>query len=409
MANVLIIADDLTGAADTGLQFRRAGHSVRIRFADGGTARDTHQDSVLVVTTETRNAPAAEAERILRSVGEVMVQGAAPTLFKKIDSTLRGQVGIEIRTLLDYLPGRIAWTVPAYPQLGRRMENGVYTVNGVPLAATEFAHEIPHCPADSRIVSLLETQSGEPVAHVGAEIIERGADAITARISELTRGGTVRALLFDAATDTHIEHIVVASEQSEVPPLWVGSAGLAGALTKHTERKEAPSAPPSIPDSPAPVLVVAGSRNPVTRRQLHVLQKHEPSLLPHVVMESSDPPHNPATLTPRGILLTLPDAAPNPSPSETGRAAARLGEAAARTITEVGCDRLILTGGDIAAATCRRLNVDAMEIIGALEEGIPLLRLHGGAANSALVVTKAGGFGTEESLHRAFKFLTGTL
>jgi D-threonate/D-erythronate kinase len=409
MTTTLIIADDLTGAADTGLQFRRAGLAAHIRFTDSGLLPLVSSTAVEVVSTETRNASAEEAARVHRAVGAGAARDAPALLLKKIDSTLRGHIGVEIRALRDSLPERIAWIVPAYPKLGRRMENGVYTVNGIPLAATEFAREIPDIPADSRVLSLLQRQMGEAVAFIGAAVIEEGEDAITACVQEQTQNGTIRAVLFDAVTEAHIERIVAAGRRAETPLLWVGSAGLAGVLAKCIMREPTRADVASLIPYSAPVLVVAGSRNPVTRRQIAFLRAREMSLVYHV-LPLSGPPFTCADGsdgTPRGILLSLPEAAPTVSPTETADAAARLGDAAAHLAAWTGSQRLILTGGDIAAATCRRLSVEAMQILGALEEGIPLLRLHGGAADGAFVVTKAGGFGTEESLYRAFKFLAG--
>jgi uncharacterized protein YgbK (DUF1537 family) len=69
--------------------------------------------------------------------------------------------------------------------------------------------------------------------------------------------------------------------------------------------------------------------------------------------------------------------------------------------------RLVLTGGDIAAATCAGLNVEALQIVDQVEEGMPLLRVGGGLADGAMVVTKAGGFGSPSSLHNAFQRLVG--
>ena len=87
-------------------------------------------------------------------------------------------------------------------------------------------------------------------------------------------------------------------------------------------------------------------------------------------------------------------------------AADRLADAAANALPEGGNIRLLLTGGEIAAAVCRRLRVDSLRILDAVEEGVPLVRLCGGIADGALAVTKAGGFGAEDSLYRAFLRLT---
>jgi D-threonate/D-erythronate kinase len=416
MPRVLVIADDLTGAADTGLQFYHGVRRVQIWFADDGSLlsrfceESLSASDALVLTTETRHATDEQAEYALREVGKAIAPFATrdsddslPTLFKKIDSTLRGGVGVETRALLDELPGRIAWIVPAYPKQGRRMENGVYTVNGVPLAATAFAHDIRHLSADSRIAPLLEAQIGKSVGFIGADFLERRPGEVAGQVNRLTESG-LRAVLFDAVTDEHIARIIAVSELCEGHPLWVGSAGLAGAMVPRdgsvvTDYRADISQPGG-----GPVIVVAGSRHPVTARQIGFLKTKTPSLHHRIVPLSGQTTSSVSTAH---ILLTLPESSPSVTTGDALRAASLLGAETARVIQETGSRRLILTGGDIAAAVCRSLGVQALEIVGAIEEAIPLLRLRGGIADGAFAVTKAGGFGAEESLHRAFKFLSG--
>lgn len=413
MQRVRIIADDLTGAADTSLAFWKSGLTVQIRFADTGpqdivgSLPPSHL--VEVLSTETRNATADDAKAILGNLILNATLSPNSLLLKKIDSTLRGWVGMEIRILLDSLPERIAWIVPSYPQMGRRMENGIYTVQGIPLAATEFAGEIPNGPPDSRIVPFLEEQLGESVGFVGLDILEQSAEVIAAYVKTILQSSKTRAILFDTTSDAHIAQIVAVSEYAETLPLWVGSAGLAGALAAHVHRPSKESPPLASLRSPAPqnhpIVIVAGSRNPTTRRQIAFLKAQEPQVYHGVLWD-----------LPRGFLedgtvatiLTPPEidiSADGIGPLEI---AAQLADQARIVIDSSGSRRFILTGGDIAAATCRYLNVDALEIVGMVEEGIPLLRLRGGIAAGALAVTKAGGFGTEESLYRAFKLLQGT-
>lgn len=424
MLQALVIADDLTGAADSGLAFHRAGSSVAIRFS--GTDEFWLLDNlaaagpdVLVLSTETRHSSPHEAHRILHEVGSQIRrithgrQSAVLDLFKKIDSTLRGHAGAEVHALLDVLPDCMAWIVPSYPKQGRRMSNGVYTVHGRPLADTEFARDIPDCPPDSRIAALFASPGDVAASVVSEAVVDRGTDAILARVRELRAAGR-DAVLFDAATDAQIERIVVAGRASDSRILWVGSAGLAGSLAgwpRGDGQRAALSAAPlpdALPDHGS-VIIAAGSRNAVTSRQVAYLVKcGAPQVIHHVVGLRVDPVRLPDDAPRvRHVLLTLPDdhAAPAIDPLV---AAALLGEAAAQAAVRRGAGaRLVLIGGDIAVATCRSLKAEALEILGAVEDGVPLLRIRGGMMDGALVITKAGGFGTEESLYTAYKLLVG--
>ena len=259
MKRAYVIADDLTGAADTGLPFWSRGLSATVLPLAADDAVLPNTADVVVLSTETRGGSEAEASATVgRLAGRLAPRLACvappPLLYKKVDSTLRGWVGAEVRALLDALPGYAAWVVPSYPKLGRRMENGVYTVHGRPLAQTEFARDISGCPPDSRVVPLLETQIGERVGFVPFEILAEPPDAIAeyARRQTCHRRQT-RVVLFDAATDEQIARIVAAGDLAGSPVLWVGSAGLAGPLAARLGGAGA-APPPTCLRFPRPAL-----------------------------------------------------------------------------------------------------------------------------------------------------------
>jgi uncharacterized protein YgbK (DUF1537 family) len=436
MARAVVIADDLTGAADTALPFWSHGLAATVAWADTAVDLPEHAE-VVALSTETRGRTEAAAGRILGRLGRRLAPllrtagaAAAPLPFKKIDSTLRGWVGAEVGALLDHLPGYTAWVIPSYPKLGRRMEAGVYTVQGTPLACTAFAHDVSGCPADSRVVPLLEAQLKERVGFVPAGVLDDGSGAVAACVRrQVGADRKTRVVAFDAATDEHIRRIVAEGAlavaegvSSGLPPiLWVGSAGLAGGLAAHLAPGKGAAASDDQFVAPSSVIVAAGSRNPVTLRQVAFLKER---VRVYQRMVSAGATLSPGDVTPPPleaedalgpVLLTLPDVAaadpPAPTAASQRAAASRLGAAAARALTQAlargGSRGLVLTGGEIAAATCRHLGVRSLEIIGQVEEGMPLLRLRGGPADGTLAVTKAGGFGDEESLYRAWKRLAG--
>ena len=387
MPQVLILADDLTGAADTGLPFQARGLRVRVHLAGGSDARldDAANDTadVAVLSIETRSLPLAEAQRQTRHAAERIAPfiGSVPAsvVYKKIDSTLRGWVGPETRLLLEALPDYCAWIVPAYPEQGRTMTNGIYRVHGAPLHETVFASELPGGGlTDSFLPSWLERQIGAPVGFVSARVVDAGVAAIVRAARHHRRAGR-RVLVFDAADGAQIRRVVAAGQGSGKPLLWVGSAGLGrGVAEMVAGSSDGDAGSPAVPrPGAATVVVVAGSRNPVTRAQVARL------------------------LRARGdddtVLVTPGEA----DAGDDARVVAdRLGARAADRIRQAppGGAALVLTGGDTAAAVLRHLGASALDILGAVEEAMPISRIVGGAANGALAVTKAGGFGAETSL-----------
>ncbi len=402
-AKALIIADDLTGAADTGLQFRNHDFSVRLSLTDGFLEGGTGSD-VQVISTESRNLSWSDAQTALRPMAASLsrMPHPAPLLYKKIDSTLRGWIGAEIKVMLDALPSSVAWIVPAYPKQGRRMEQGIYTVHGRPLHETEFISDVVGGIVDSLIPPLLERQIGERVCFIGTDTVLHGAKAIIATVHRARRESGVRAVLFDAATDEQIHSVVEAGRHTDTPILWVGSAGLAGAIARQLQpSSRIPETLPTL--EPGPVVISAGSQNPATHRQVAFLKERVSVrhwILPDIpTLEMDSRQHH---------LLTLPEASLADVRHEMRLAEASvLGKVTAEVIRGTSSKRIFLTGGDTAAATFRHLDVSFLEIIGTVEEAMPLLQVSGGPADGALAVTKAGGFGGEASLYNAFRALTG--
>ena len=129
-----VLADDLTGAMDTGVAFARAGLRTVVSF---GVPPGTSPD-VLVVTTDSR----AEGPLVaVRKVKQAARSLAGRYVYKKIDSTLRGNVGVEIRAALETLNLARAVVSPAFPGSGRTVLGGRLLVNGKPLEETGFAHD----------------------------------------------------------------------------------------------------------------------------------------------------------------------------------------------------------------------------------------------------------------------------
>ena len=184
------------------------------------------------------------------------------------------------------------------------------------------------------------------------------------------RAPQVRTL---AAENDDELHAAAAAVRSAA--IWIGSPGLAISLAGPTSRpRPAPTPPTQIPG--AAIVVAAGSRRTVTQRQVTAL----------------------TTAVPAGLtLLRPPDT--RYDPAQANAFAEDLGARAAAAGSLGRCG-LILTGGDIAAATCRHLGILSAEIVGVVEDGLPILR-----AGNTFMVTKAGGFGDDHSLVRAYHSL----
>jgi len=129
-----VIADDLTGAMDTGVGLAQAGLAAIITFS---TATHVVSDAV-VATTDSRAESATEAYRRVKAVAERFHDHY---IYKKIDSTLRGNIAAELQAVLDVTRAEHAVVCPAFPSIKRTVVNGVLLVDGVPVHQTGFARD----------------------------------------------------------------------------------------------------------------------------------------------------------------------------------------------------------------------------------------------------------------------------
>ena len=159
---VCIVADDLTGANDTALQFRLNGADTNILLSENIEKTQGEISQAWAISTESRNVPMDEAyEKVKRTV-EFLNNTLCPDYYyKKIDSTLRGNIAVEILAMLEVLGWDCAVIMPAFPQEGRITVGGYHLLNCIPIEMTEMACD-PHSPiTESHIPTLLKQQLGD--------------------------------------------------------------------------------------------------------------------------------------------------------------------------------------------------------------------------------------------------------
>ena len=246
--HIAVVADDLTGAGDTAVQFLRAGWSTELQLDAAPPNAE-----VVAVSTDSRALPAdraasaaAEAVRRLRDAG-------VARLYKKVDSTLRGPLRAEIDAVLDaWSPDAVAVVCPAFPATGRIVRDGVLLVDGVEVHRTAVGTDPVTPVSESRIAVLL-----------GAGHVRLTGDDARADAELLRAAGPV--VVADAETDEDLARLAAAVTALGPDAVPVGSAGLAARLA----RSWAPEA------EPAPALVVVTSLHQTARGQVEELAADE--------------------------------------------------------------------------------------------------------------------------------------
>jgi uncharacterized protein YgbK (DUF1537 family) len=216
MIRVGIVADDLTGAADTASQFVRTGWQTELQLRPGASAAQ-----VVAVTTDSRCLTASDAAKTVTDAVAHLRKVGVTHLYKKVDSTLRGHLRAEITAALDsWSPNAIAVVCPAFPAMGRTLVAGRLCVNGVPVSESGPGVD-PLAPvSESHVPTLI---GGSHVAH------EPGASARTLADRIAASG---RIVVVDAADDGQMQRLAEAVALLDSRTISVGSAGLAGCLAR---------------------------------------------------------------------------------------------------------------------------------------------------------------------------------
>ncbi|UFH48640.1 four-carbon acid sugar kinase family protein [Pseudomonas sp. KNUC1026] len=384
MKRLLILADDLTGAADCAVGF-----SARARCAvalQAGEPLPAGADVVALDLDSRRMAPEAAAlehRRVLALPGRERY-----ALYKKIDSTLRGNYAAEIAALSSR---GLALVAPAYPALGRTTRQGVQWLDGAPVDLSETWRN-EGLAGSANLVAALSAQGLRCARLARSELGEASE-----RVRQALADG-VQALICDADTDEDLAAIAQASAAHWQRLFWVGSAGLAKALEPWLEGHTAQAAIPTH----GPVLSVVGSMASHSHGQARYLAEASGALelvLDPQALLAGEHTHTAAVTQAlaggRDVVLTLDQQQRAP------QQAAALSQALAASLHQClsNAGTLIATGGETARALLEAAGIHQLELHAEPAPG--LVRAHARHLGRPLtVITKAGAFGAPDALLR---------
>lgn len=396
---VMILADDLSGAADCAVGFTRAGRRADVLLhADPEASRE--QGELVAIDTDTRPLPpAVAAERSLAAYRALRRPGQR--LYKKIDSTLRGPWAAEVAALQSV--AGMAIVAPSFPSVGRTVRDGRVFVQGQPLEDTA-TWQLEGRGRDAGLSEQLAA-AGMTSARIDAEALREQPEAIARLVAQHASQG-VHALVVDAASPQALRTLASATLDAATPLFWVGSGGLAQEIAALL-----PGAHLAVDGGPAlagPVLAAVGSVSAVSERQCALLLERaglQQIVVPPSLLRAggADPAWTPMsqrigdTLAGGADLLLRIGREQAPDMAEASRLAAGLAELVAPHFGRVGA--LMATGGETARAILTRAGVARLRLLEEIEPGVPLSRVAGGGPH---VVTKAGAFGSDEALYHGW-------
>lgn len=273
-----IIADDLTGANDSALQFRLRGINTQILLGDVFEPHDIENTQTWAISTETRNVSPHDAYECVKEVTEKFLATLKPDYFyKKIDSTVRGNIAVETLGILEVLGWDAAVIIPAFPIEGRITVGGYHLLKGVPIERTEMARD-PHSPTcESYLPALIKYQLPEElhqlIGLIELSTVMKGAGPILMKLNELIKNGK-KLIICDSVSSVDIEQIALAITKSDYTILPAGTAAGARAFSKiWTYQDDELMEKEVLPNLPK--LIVSGSATQITSNQIEKLEQSD--------------------------------------------------------------------------------------------------------------------------------------
>ena len=409
----VIVADDLTGANASGVLLKKIGLSVSSLFRLTGATE--HKADVLAYSTASRGLSSEEAFRRVREAF-LQLKSGGEFFNKRIDSTLRGNIGAEIDGALSALGGDFtAIVVPAYPDSGRIVANRTMLVNGMLLTESDAGRDPKMPVASDDVVDLVAQQTRHEVRYFSLKDLAQDIGSLAAAVSEAAKAA--RVLVFDAVRNEDVQKIAKAVLQSGCRVLTVDPGPLTMQFVYEMQVKE---------KREQKVLLVIGSVTATTKRQIaNLLKKRRVFFVDMRVEEFFEKERREAEI--RRVVNKICDAvdaedvllltttplsdeghldlkatakALGVTPEDVSRILSdTLAQAAGEILEKSGkLEGVYCSGGDITIALLEKLDADGIEV---RDEVLPLAvygRILGGRLPKLRIVTKGGMIGGDDAI-----------
>lgn len=430
MVKLLILADDFTGALDTGVQF--SGKGIRTQVVVSGHWVEPDSDcDVIVIDVETRHVPKEKAYEIVYDVCQQAVKYGICCFYKKTDSALRGNVGSELQAAADAVFGKNIVFVPAFPAMRRITVDGVHYIDGIPVKESVFGQD-PFEPVMYDRVDELLRATGYRGGVIGVSKAERKlqtAEDWKTQASEERRQKAAEAakqqlFLYDAETDADLDEIAEAVSKKSDIPILAGCAGFAAKLPELLKLPVKKSGDVKLKEN---LVFLCGSVNPITKSQIVYGEKMgipRIHLKPEEKLEISywDQPEGLGKirqLAKDGMQHIIIDSNDEEGHNDTMEYAAQKGYAIEdvrvrisetlgyllKKLIDAGMEgTYLITGGDTLIGFMKAIGVSELEPVNEIRPGCVLTSLNY-QDKKHYVITKSGGFGQERLIEQLTRIL----
>jgi len=405
MLKLLVLADDFTGALDTGVKFADNGISTQVIAARSvDFTKISSEIVVLVVDLQTRHQRPEVAYEVVYQISKEAHQFGIPYILKKTDSALRGNIGSELTALYDATGRSILSFIPALPSMARTTVNGIHLIEGIPVSESVFAKD-PFTPVKHGAVSdIIKEQSAVRTHVASGECIQINQEGIW---------------IFDSETDADLLATAKKLQEKNLLAIMAGCSGIGAVLPEVLElegnRKRKYQQPERF-------VVICGSVNPITTGQ--VLYAEQEGFM-HIALSLEEKMEATFWGTAHGQkrvreivallnsdskgLISSFDQEPSDATLEYGKQhgltatqvgaciAASIGRLLKEMIAQGLNATFLVTGGDTLLGFMRQIDHYELDMITEISPGSVLSQLSY-KGQSHQIISKSGGFGSEDLL-----------
>lgn len=396
----LVIADDLTGANDTGVHFLSNEENVEVvidaaNFTEGDF---DHAIDTLVINTGTRNiTPEESSERVEHYLDQYLTY-APSEIYKKIDSTLRGNVGAEIDAVMRKSNSKIACVAPAVPRNGRTTVGGICYVHGNPLNETEFAKD-PFSPVESSSAKeIIAKQTSRKTGVLPLQTIRANPDTALESLRSMVDDG-YEIIIADSETKEDLLRANELFSRLGEKVLYVGAAGFFHAISRSLSK-----APEVSFNNGLRTLFVTGSMMETSKQQSDwltekgYLKRTFSVISKHAVSDEQQEVSRVAQAVcadfrqERTVLIHT-----DRDSTEVADSAKSVGNTLSRIVLEIlkstKIDVLVVTGGETAVNILSLLRVHSLHLIDEPIPAVPVSVMNIPSDGDLLFISKAGSYG----------------
>lgn len=411
---IAVIADDLTGANDTGVQYKKNGYKTIVKVDSDFNMTDLKNYDVISINADSRILGMKSAYIKVLDIAKKFSAIEYEYIYKKMDSVFRGNIGTEIEAVLDAVNPDLTLAAPSFPANGRVLKNGYsYMIND----NEELGERIIN------VTELIQRELNRSIENISIDLVREGTNRLISYIESKLQDG-IDVFLVDAINDDDLRIVAEIYKKINKKIVFCGSAGLAQQLAlispKMTEI--------DYVNEDGITLLVIGTRNKFTLSQTNnikeaydlpvfdvqvreIIDGNEENIIENVIGKVS------GSISSGNKLIILKTCKEDEDDFEESlkqdsnevmksqKIVRALGAIVKQLNRLINLKYIVSTGGDTSMQICKSLDAQGIELIDEIEPGIPIGKIVGGDADGILIVTKSGGFGTDNVFIKILEYI----